>query len=297
MDSEPEKKSKLPILVIATIMLLFTLFPHAQNVIRQIELSDWKQAEGTVTIYEPFNDTFRYNYSVEGIEYTEWRYSFSWDTVSNSEGPLFEEYTRPETKNLQIYTQTENCLKILTFTLEPGAEAEVSVVSHRDPATDMINNFPEDTAVRVRIELVVAGGSREPVSIFENEPSNRTNLNLTEPGNYVITFSNQRQWWVSAQDWGCVGKHMLTASIYHPPNENFIEGQSITVHYDPNDPDFGVMKMPEFSGQYSSIGTLFAFYALAVYAIFNHESKPKGEEETSLTNPHSRSNWWEAQTE
>ena len=41
MDSEPEKKSKLPILVIATTILLVSLFPHAQNVIRQIELSDW----------------------------------------------------------------------------------------------------------------------------------------------------------------------------------------------------------------------------------------------------------------
>ncbi len=41
MDSGPEKKSKLPILVIVTTYLLVSLFPHAQNVIRQIELSDW----------------------------------------------------------------------------------------------------------------------------------------------------------------------------------------------------------------------------------------------------------------
>ena len=80
MDSEPEKKSKLPILVIATTILLVSLFPHAQDVIRQIELSDWEKTEGTVTIYEPYNYTFRYNYSVDGIEYTEWRHSFSWDT-------------------------------------------------------------------------------------------------------------------------------------------------------------------------------------------------------------------------
>ena len=75
MDSEPEKKSKLPLLGIVTMLLLFSLFPHVQNVIRQIVLSDWEKTEGTVTIYEPYNYTFRYNYSVDGIEYTEWRLS------------------------------------------------------------------------------------------------------------------------------------------------------------------------------------------------------------------------------
>ena len=40
MDSGPEKKSKLPILVIVTTYLLVSLFPHAQNVIRQIDVID-----------------------------------------------------------------------------------------------------------------------------------------------------------------------------------------------------------------------------------------------------------------
>ena len=301
MENEPDKKSKLPILVIATTILLVSLFPHAQDVIRQIELSDWEKTEGTVTIYEPYNHTFRYNYSVDGIEYTEWRYSFSWDTgAPSSEGPLFEEYIGPEIKNLKIETNTEYCVKSLSFTLESGANAKVLVVSWNDTfAASLVNNFPEDSAASVRIELVKAGGTREQISFFFNEPSKHTNLNLTEPGNYVITFSNYRQWWSNGQEFWCVGYHQLTVEIHHnlPANVNFIEGEQVTVHYDPNNPDFGVMIMPEFSGLYSSIVALFAVYAIAVYTIFNHEPKPKGEEETSLTNPHSRSNWWEAQTE
>ena len=303
MDSEPEKKTKLPIYGFATIILLFILFPHAQNIIRQIELSDWEKTEGTVTTYEPYNYTFRYNYSVEGIEYTEWRYSFSWDTgTPRSDGPYFEEYIerRPEMKTSIIGTGTQYCVKSLSFTLEPNAAAEVLVVSWKDTfVASIANEFPDDSAASVRIELVKAGGTREQVSFFYNEPSNRTNLNLTEPGNYVITFSNNRQYWSQSGEYWCVGNHELTVEIHNnlPAFANFIEGEPVTVHYDPNNPDFGVMIMPEFSGLYSSIVALFAVYAIAVYTIFNHEPKPKGEEETSLTNPHSRSNWWEAQTE
>ena len=128
MENEPDKKSKLPLLGIVTMILLFSLFPHVQNVIRQIELSDWEKTEGTVTIYEPYNYTFRYNYSVDGIEYTEWRHSFSWDTEpQTSVRPYFEEYTGPETKTKIIDTSVEYCVKTLTFTIEPGAYAEVLV--------------------------------------------------------------------------------------------------------------------------------------------------------------------------
>ncbi|MEC9477643.1 MAG: hypothetical protein VX666_00595, partial [Candidatus Thermoplasmatota archaeon] len=160
MDSGPEKKSKLPILVIATTILLVSLFPHAQDVIRQIELSDWEKTEGTVTIYEPYNHTFRYNYSVDGIEYTEWRYSFSWDTgAPSSEGPLFEEFIGPEIKNLKIETNTEYCVKSLSFTLESGANAKVLVVSWNDTfATSITINFPDNSAASVRIELINTGG-------------------------------------------------------------------------------------------------------------------------------------------
>ena len=114
----------------------------------------------------------------------------------------------------------------------------------------------------------------------------------------MITFSNNRQYWSQSGEYWCVGNHELTVEIHNnlPAFANFIEGEPVTVHYDPNNPDFGVMIMPEFSGLYLSIGAIFAVYVIAVYTIFNHEPKPKGEEETSLTNPHSRSNWWEAQT-
>jgi len=304
MDSEPEKKSKLPILVIATTILLVSLFPHAQNVIRQIELSDWEQTEGTVTIYEPYNYTFRYNYSVDGIEYTEWRHSFSWDTEPpTSERPYFEEYTGPETKTQLIDTSREYCVKTLTFTIEPGAYAEVLVLSQNDTfAASLTNNFPEDSAASVRIELVKAGATREQISFFYNEPSNRTNLKLTEPGNYLITFSNLRQWWVNGQEFWCVGYHRLTVELHHifPANMNFIEGEQVTVHYDPNNPDFGVIIIPEFSGLYSSIVALFAVYAFALYAIFNFESKPKSkpeEEEEIPPEPELEGNWWEGDTE
>ena len=304
MENEPDKKSKLPLLGIVTMILLFSLFPHVQNVIRQIELSDWEKTEGTVTIYEPYNYTFRYNYSVDGIEYTEWRHSFSWDTEpQTSVRPYFEEYTGPETKTKMIDTSVEYCVKTLTFTIEPGAYAEVLVLSQNDTfAASLFNNFPEDSAASVRIELVKAGGAREQISFFYNEPSNRTNLNLTEPGNYVITFSNTRQQWTNGQQWWCVGYHRLTVELHHnlPVNVNFIEGESITVHYDPNNPDFGVMIMPEFSGLYSSIVALFAVYALALYTIFNFESKPKSkpeEEEEIPPEPEAEGNWWEEQPE
>ena len=304
MDSEPEKKSKLPLLGIVTMILLFSLFPHVQNVIRQIELSDWEKTEGTVTIYEPYNYTFRYNYSVDGIEYTEWRHSFSWDTEpQTSVRPYFEEYTGPETKTQIIDTSVEYCVKTLTFTIEPGAYAEVLVLSQNDTfATSVANNFPENSAASVRIELVKAGGAREQISFFYNEPSNRTNLNLTEPGNYVITFSNTRQYWTNGQQWWCVGYHRLTVELHQslPANVNFIEGEQVTVHYDPNNPDFGVMIMPEFSGLYSSIVALFAVYAFALYAIFNFESKPKSkpkEEEEIPPEPELEGNWWEGDTE
>ena len=304
MDSEPEKKSKLPLLGIVTMILLFSLFPHVQNVIRQIELSDWEKTEGTVTIYEPYNYTFRYNYSVDGIEYTEWRHSFSWDTEpQTSVRPYFEEYTGPETKTKIIDTSVEYCVKTLTFTIEPGAYAEVLVLSQNDTfAASLFNNFPEDSAASVRIELVKAGGAREQISFFYNEPSNRTNLNLTEPGNYVITFSNTRQHWTNGQQWWCVGYHRLTVELHQslPANVNFIEGEQVTVHYDPNNPDFGVMIMPEFSGLYSSIVALFAVYAFALYAIFNFESKPKSkpeEEEKIPPEPELEGNWWEGDTE
>ena len=304
MDSEPEKKSKLPLLGIVTMILLFSLFPHVQNVIRQIELSDWEKTEGTVTIYEPYNYTFRYNYSVDGIEYTEWRHSFSWDTEpQTSVRPYFEEYTGPETKTQVIDTSMEYCVKTLTFTIEPGAYAEVLVLSQNDTfAASLTNNFPEDSAASVRIELAKAGGTREQISFFYNEPSNRTNLKLTEPGNYLITFSNLRQWWVNGQEFWCVGYHRLTVELHHnlPANVNFIEGEQVTVHYDPNNPDFGVIKMPEFSGLYSSIVALFAVYAFAVYAIFNFESKPKSkpkEEEEIPPEPEPEGNWWEGDTE
>ncbi|MEC7706509.1 MAG: hypothetical protein VX723_00955, partial [Candidatus Thermoplasmatota archaeon] len=96
MESEPEPKSKLPIIGIVSVLFVVVLFPFGQNIIRQIELSDWENTEGNVTIYEPYNYTFKYNYSVDGIEYTEWRYSFSWDTEPpTSERPYFEEYTGP----------------------------------------------------------------------------------------------------------------------------------------------------------------------------------------------------------
>ena len=304
MDSEPEKKSKLPLLGIVTMILLFSLFPHVQNVIRQIELSDWEKTEGTVTIYEPYNYTFRYNYSVDGIEYTEWRHSFSWDTEpQTSVRPYFEEYTGPETKTKIIDTSMEYCVKTLTFTIEPGAYAEVLVLSQNDTfATSVANNFPENSAASVRIELVKAGGAREQISFFYNEPSNRTNLILTEPGNYVITFSNTRQYWTNGQQWWCVGYHRLTVELHQslPANVNFIEGEQVTVHYDPNNPDFGVMIMPEFSGLYSSIVALFAVYAFALYAIFNFESKPKSkpeEEEKIPPEPELEGNWWEGDTE
>ena len=304
MENEPDKKSKLPLLGIVTMILLFSLFPHVQNVIRQIELSDWEKTEGTVTIYEPYNYTFRYNYSVDGIEYTEWRHSFSWDTEPpTSERPYFEEYTGPETKTKIIDTSVEYCVKTLTFTIEPGAYAEVLVLSQNDTfAASLFNNFPEDSAASVRIELINTGGAREQISFFYNEPSNRTNLNLTEPGNYVITFSNTRQYWTNGQQWWCVGYHRLTVELHHnlPVNVNFIEGESITVHYDPNNPDFGVMIMPEFSGLYSSIVALFAVYAFALYAIFNFESKPKSkpeEEEKIPPEPELEGNWWEGDTE
>jgi len=56
------------------------------------------------------------------------------------------------------------------------------------------------------------------------------------------------------------------------------------------------MIMPEFSGLYSSIGALFAVYALALYAIFNFESKPE-EEEAEPVQTEDTPNWWEEQTE
>ena len=303
MDSGPEKKSKLPILVIATTILLVSLFPHAQNVIRQIELSDWEQAEGTVTIYEPFNDTFRYNYSVDGIEYTEWRYSFSWDTVSNSEGPLFEEYTESISKNtLRIYTNTQTCVKTHSFTLERGAVASIFVTSSYDSVTDLFNNFPEHTGSRASIHLAIAGGTTEHVYTIQNPMYSTTAHHITEPGNYQITFSNSRQYWSGDEDYWCVGSHVMTIKLNdsNAPNTNFIEGESVTVHYDPNDHNFGVIKMPEFSGLYSSIVALFAVYAFAVYAIFNFESKPKSkpkEEEEIPPEPEAEGNWWEEQTE
>lgn len=303
MDSEPEKKSKLPILVIATTILLVSLFPHAQNVIRQIELSDWEQAEGTVTIYEPFNDTFRYNYSVEGIEYTEWRYSFSWNTVSNSEGPLFEEYTESISRNtLQINTNTQTCVKTHSFTLERGAVASISVTSSYDHVTDVFNNFPDHTGARASIHLAIAGGTTEHVYTIQNPMYSTTAHHITEPGNYQITFSNSRQYWSGDEDYWCVGSHVMTIKLNdsNAPNTNFIEGESVTVHYDPNDHDFGVIKMPEFSGLYSSIVALFAVYAFALYAIFNFESKPKSkpkEEEEIPPEPEAEGNWWEEQTE
>ena len=303
MDSGPEKKSKLPILVIATTILLVSLFPHAQNVIRQIELSDWEQAEGTVTIYEPFNDTFRYNYSVDGIEYTEWRYSFSWDTVSNSEGPLFEEYTESISKNtLRIYTNTQTCVKTHSFTLERGAVASIFVTSSYDSVTDLFNNFPEHTGSRASIHLAIAGGTTEHVYTIQNPLYSTTAHHITEPGNYQITFSNSRQYWSGDEDYWCVGSHVMTIKLNdsNAPNTNFIEGESVTVHYDPNDHNFGVIIMPEFSGLYSSIVALFAVYAFALYAIFNFESKPKSkpeEEEEIPPEPELEGNWWEGDTE
>ena len=299
MDSEPEKKSKLPILVIATTILLVSLFPHAQNVIRHIELSDWEQAEGTVTIYEPFNDTFRYTYSVDGIEYTEWRYSFSWDTVSNSEGPLFEEYTESISRNtLQIHTNTQTCVKTHSFTLERGAVASIFVTSSYDRATDFFNNFPDHTGARASIHLAIAGGTTEHVYTIQNPMYSSAAHNITEPGNYQITFSNSRQYWSGDEDYWCVGNHVMTIKLNdsNAPNTNFIEGESVTVHYDPNDHNFGVIKMPEFSGLYSSIVALFAVYAFALYAIFNFESKPKEEEEIP-PEPELEGNWWEGDTE
>ena len=118
----------------------------------------------------------------------------------------------------------------------------------------------------------------------------------------MITFSNTRQHWTNGQQWWCVGYHRLTVELHHnlPVNVNFIEGESITVHYDPNNPDFGVMIMPEFSGLYSSIVALFAVYALALYTIFNFESKPKSkpeEEEEIPPEPELEGNWWEGDTE
>ena len=302
--AKPEKKYKLPILGIATMILLYFLFPHVQNVIRQIELSDWEKTEGTVTIYEPYNYTFRYNYSVDGIEYTEWRHSFSWDTeTSTSERPYFEEYTGPETKTQLIDTSMEYCFKTLTFTIEPGAYAELLVVSWNDTfAASIANEFPDSSAASVRIELEKAEGTREYVSFFYNEPSNRTNLNLTEPGNYEITFSNDRQWWANGGQWWCVGYHQLTVEIHDNPPEyaNFFEGEPVTVHYDPNNPDFGVMIIPEFSGLYLSIGALFAVYAIALYVIFNFEPKTKSkpeEEDEIPAEPELEDNWWEGDTE
>ena len=304
MESEPKLESKLLLIGMVTFVLLALLFPAGQNIIRQIELSDWENTEGNVTIYEPYNYTFKYNYSVDGIEYTEWRYSFSWDTEPpTSERPYFEEYTGPETKTQLIDTSMEYCVKTLTFTIEPGAYADVRVLSWNDTfATSLANNFPDNSAARVRIELVKAGVTNPTISSFTNEPSNHTNLNITEPGNYLITFSNDRQWWANGGEYWCVGTHKLTVRIHDSPSEyaNFIEGESITVHYDPNNPDFGVMIMPEFSGLYSSIGALFAVYALALYAIFNFESKPKSkpeEEEEIPPEPELEGNWWEGDTE
>ena len=70
MESEPEPKSKLPIIGIVSVLFVVVLFSLGQNVIRHIELERWDTTEGTVTIYEPYNHTFWYNYSVDGIEYT-----------------------------------------------------------------------------------------------------------------------------------------------------------------------------------------------------------------------------------
>ena len=91
-----------------------------------------------------------------------------------------------------------------------------------------------------------------------------------------------------------MGSHVMTIKLNdsNAPNTNFIEGESVTVHYDPNDHNFGVIKMPEFSGLYSSIVALFAVYAFAVYTIFNFESKPK-EEEKIPPEPEAEGNWWE----
>ena len=221
MESEPKLESKLLLIGMVTFVLLALLFPAGQNIIRQIELSDWENTEGNVTIYEPYNYTFKYNYSVDGIEYTEWRYSFSWDTEPpTSERPYFEEYTGPETKTQLIDTSMEYCVKTLTFTIEPGAYADVRVLSWNDTfATSLANNFPDNSAARVRIELVKAGVTNPTISSFTNEPSNHTNLNITEPGNYLITFSNDRQWWANGGEYWCVGTHKLTVRIHDSPSE------------------------------------------------------------------------------
>ena len=106
-----------------------------------------------MTIYEPFNDTFRYNYSVDGIEYTEWRYSFSWDTETPKfRRTIFRRIHRTRTKTQDNRYKHRILHKTLTFTIEPYAYAEVLVHSQNDTfAASLANNFPEDSAASVRI--------------------------------------------------------------------------------------------------------------------------------------------------
>ena len=59
-SSNPDRR---PLLIITSVIFLVILSSYGQSVIRQIELLGWEEIEGTVTTYDPYNQTFRYNYS------------------------------------------------------------------------------------------------------------------------------------------------------------------------------------------------------------------------------------------
>ncbi len=271
MESEPEPKSKLPIIGIVSVLFVVVLFSLGQNVIRHIELESWDTTEGTVTIYEPYNHTFWYNYSVDGIEYTEWRHSFSWD-----DQPSILEVINSD--DIRVLTSEYYCTETTSFSLTSGQTAYIHIRS-----TNNSGDFVDvtSTAGRVQINHISINQSLD-ISTIYNEPGNTTDFHYAAPGDYTIHLSNQKQraeysdpWDIYVQPqyaWACIGNHYLTIEMY---DSGFVEGDSVTVHYDPDKPDFAVLILPNFSNTYLSIAVFVVAYVAALVAIFRYKPKPK----------------------
>ena len=130
-SSNPDRR---PLLIITSVIFLVILSSYGQSVIRQIELLGWEETEGTVTTYDPYNQTFWYNYSVGGTEYSEWRSSFSWDEQATSFAPV-NKYQA----NLFTNRNTgDACTKNILLTLHSNQIAHVHI--HSPNASN--NTFP-----------------------------------------------------------------------------------------------------------------------------------------------------------
>ena len=281
MEVEQKPESKLPLVALVTLFLLAILFPHGQNVIRHIELAGWEETEGTAT-YNSSSRTFWYNYTVGESEYTEWRHTFSWDDQPSFLEPISSD-------EIRVVTSENSCTKSISFSLTSGQTAYIPIRS-TNYTMSYAYDFVDVTSTAGRVQTNhISPNQILNISVIYNEPGNTTDFYYTAPGDYTITLSNQKQrveWrdslgiFVNPQyTFACIGNHFLTIEQY----SGIMDGDSLLVNYDPSNPDFAVLMMPEFLGTYFSIGLLFAAYLALLFAIFN--SKPKPEEEEAEPEP------------